>query len=607
MAYHVQATPPGSGQLAFDAISDMTAFDATKLAPGVVVSVLATGARWQWWPTATLPPTGSDTVVTQGGVWILLKAPPLGLLSGGLRGLYPSPTLIPASMVGLPTPLAWFVGGLGLTLTMSAVTATGPSPPTVTLSGTPIASVGSIEIDIDATGLLGVSTFTLKVNGVFAQPSAATGAAVLLGNTGITAAFSAGTYTVGDVYKASAHTTNWADQSGNGNDCPTGPGGTNPTNSPTGGPNGGAALVFNGTLDYLQGTFARGTGGEVYVLAKFRVAGTTGTLVDGKTVNTARFYRNTNATQWSMYAGTNGDTGAYLTGQWNVFSGAFAGAGSFIWTDGPGGWQSGNSITADPNTTSPQSKALMASNPAGLTIGSAGNGSDFADATIAEVLVFSAPLTTAQRVLVANYFQARTQAVNTLIFDGNSFLTTESMDLPIDVQLSLNSFGPTVVNNGVAGDTTPLISGLALTETDPFVTSLGTSGSVAVVVEGTNDIYYGATAAQAFADLQAYVNARLAHGFQVVVTTILSRSNPGTPANFNVTRAAYNALVVAAYGGGATPGVQLANWASDPNMGINGAETNLTYFQADLVHPNVLGCSTLAAYVTTAIQAFGYT
>lgn len=101
--------------------------------------------------------------------------------------------------------------------TMSAVTSAGPTPPTVTLSGTPTGP-WELQIDIVVGGTLGTATFRFSTDGGATwSATIATGASVALtdtaadslvgnnGTTGITAAFAAGTYNADNLYTSKAN------------------------------------------------------------------------------------------------------------------------------------------------------------------------------------------------------------------------------------------------------------------------------------------------------------------------------------------------------------------------------------------------------------------
>jgi hypothetical protein len=105
---------------------------------------------------------------------------------------------------------------------------------------------------------------------------------------------------------------------------------------------------------------------------------------------------------------------------------------------------------------------------------------------------------------------------------------------------------------------------------------------------GTNDLYFGLHSGGAgigsntFDKLTDYCATRKAAcpGLKIVVATCLSRSNAGTPAGYNVQRAALNALIRA----GHSSFDAVADFAANAFIGYDGAETDTNYFQPDLVH-----------------------
>lgn len=83
------------------------------------------------------------------------------------------------------------------------VTGTGTTPQAVTLTGTPAASPTSISISITSTGIVGGALFSWSLNGVVQQTGQTVAATFVLGSTGLTANFPAGTYTDTDTYTSS--------------------------------------------------------------------------------------------------------------------------------------------------------------------------------------------------------------------------------------------------------------------------------------------------------------------------------------------------------------------------------------------------------------------
>jgi lysophospholipase L1-like esterase len=146
---------------------------------------------------------------------------------------------------------------VGITGVMGTVVATGTTPPTVTLTGSPVGAP-LIEADIQSAGALGTAKFQWKLNGVIQQAGLVTAATVLLGTTGLTVNFAAGTYAADNVYKSTPTVSAWADQSGRGNNAAQATQAKQLTFNATGGPGGYPYLsnpVGLGTI-LMTGSFA---------------------------------------------------------------------------------------------------------------------------------------------------------------------------------------------------------------------------------------------------------------------------------------------------------------------------------------------------------------
>ena len=125
-----------------------------------------------------------------------------------------SPTWIPGLAL-------WLRADLGVTAVAGPVTATGTTPPTVTLSGTPGAQTAAatpyVELDCTTLGALGTSKYTVKVNGsVTATNVASASSGVALAGTNLTAGWAVGASATNDVYTANVVASAWVDQSGSG-------------------------------------------------------------------------------------------------------------------------------------------------------------------------------------------------------------------------------------------------------------------------------------------------------------------------------------------------------------------------------------------------------
>lgn len=119
-----------------------------------------------------------------------------------------------------------------------------------------------------------------------------------------------------------------------------------------------------------------------------------------------------------------------------------------------------------------------------------------------------------------------------------------------------------------------------------------------ILFAGTNGfaIFHEAPAT-VYQHFTEYLADRLAAGWEpakIIVCTMLPRLGVS-----ETDRAAYNALLVS---GATTYGYQLARLDLDPDMGVAGAYTNTTYFQADGTHPTDAGHDRIAHVIQPLIQ-----
>jgi hypothetical protein len=119
---------------------------------------------------------------------------------------------------------------------------------------------------------------------------------------------------------------------------------------------------------------------------------------------------------------------------------------------------------------------------------------------------------------------------------------------------------------------------------------------------GSNDIFFNSwgTVSAFQSALQTYLTARRAAGWKIVLNTILSRGDTGTPGTFDADRATCNTAYRSWVG---TYVDAVADWASDATMGVNGAWSNATNFAADHVHPTTAGHTLLEPYHRAAINS----
>ena len=195
----------------------------------------------------------------------------------------------PANLPGL---VLWLHGEAGFTVVQGPVTATGTTPPTVTLSGTPNnLSASTVEIDITTPGTRGIALFQWKFDGVVQQTLQVTSASFVLGTTGLQASFSAGTYAANNVYTSVLNVSAWADQSltngvANGNNATQATAAVQPAMSSL---NGRPAVLFSGTQWLNLPTIAAGAGGilSIAMVCKLTSAPGASTSYTGLSVRSA--------------------------------------------------------------------------------------------------------------------------------------------------------------------------------------------------------------------------------------------------------------------------------------------------------------------------------
>ena len=193
------------------------------------------------------------------------------------------------------------------------------------------------------------------------------------------------------------------------------------------------------------------------------------------------------------------------------------------------------------------------------------------------------------------------------VCDGNS-LTSGGGETPYyPTQLADLLGTPWVVNNkGVTSQTTLQMSADATTDIDPLYEAENTK-NVLVAWEGTNHVYFNATASAAITALFNYCTARRAAGFKVVLLTLLPRGDfPGSSTlpdpkeeNHEDRRAVVNMWIRQTWDSCADA---LADVAADERIGLDGCEDDTTYYMADKVHMKSAGYAIIADIVYDAIQ-----
>jgi hypothetical protein len=121
--------------------------------------------------------------------------------------------------------------------------------------------------------------------------------------------------------------------------------------------------------------------------------------------------------------------------------------------------------------------------------------------------------------------------------------------------------------------------------------------NILVAWECTNDVYYGATAQQAYDHYVSYCQARRTAGFKVIALTVLPRSDSGTPPGFEAARQQVNTWIRANW---QTFANRLADVAADTRIGDAGDQAS-SYYSGDLVHLGNTGYTLIAQTVQTQV------
>lgn len=179
-----------------------------------------------------------------------------------------------------------------------------------------------------------------------------------------------------------------------------------------------------------------------------------------------------------------------------------------------------------------------------------------------------------------------------LVFDGDSITEGYNVSTVWTSSLSLNAGPWCITNQGVPSE---FLSGMrtnASLQIDPLI--VAGAHNVIVVWGGTNDINAGTSVATVESTLSGYCADRTAAGWnKVIIVPMISRPT------WDASKDTYNAWMVSNFNTFCDALVTLSS-----NLVADGAYSNLTYFQADQIHPTQLSDTTLIApAVSTAINS----
>ncbi len=229
------------------------------------------------------------------------------------------------------------------------------------------------------------------------------------------------------------------------------------------------------------------------------------------------------------------------------------------------------------------------------------NGNDFADKFDSNLKI-----TGVNFANIANNLTTfvRSTGFRRLVCVGNSLTlgtgSTAGNDYPNLLYYLLNNvIYENVYSLSTAGSTTPNLIAAFLSRPDTYYRDTSNTIDLYIAWEVTNDLFFGASAATAYANYVTWCNMARAAGFKVIAMTVLPRSNAGTPVNFPTSRATVNTNIRNNY---LTFADALADVAADSRIGDDGDENDLTYYTSDKVHMNDAGYAVVAGIVKNTIE-----
>ena len=568
----------------------------------------AGAGAYYWNATSTLADNGASVFQVTGvsvGRWIRTVMAPLNL-GGGFRGAATrNPGPLDDVAHGYPVGALWLNTATNIAYTNTSNTA-GQAVWAVTefpflalpgdmLSTTPVACYGMVllrksyggncikvnrqydnfqfNVGFTSAGLLDVATLSLYL-------SSATGAGL------------------------AAQVTTWYDQSGNGYDATQ----ATVANMPwiyRNSINGHMSLCFDGQQSTVVKSLTMPIGVSLTHPALALVA--VGRLTSSRALNATLVEAGTSH-QAGLYFSANilaGAAGADFTTDTNVSAlqpgdhepSVFIGT-SLSGAGGASLWINESNGTAFTNTSTQTITGGLIGNSAVAT-GNQLNGDLLA------VMVYGYGLTAAMRTAVAgscyNTFGLAPQYIaSTILFDGDSMTVGVnglgwfgfSSLVPEQAPMPLRAY-----NTGVSGQTMQTLQTNYPTIIAPLYNAAAGQNFL-VLLGGTNDAAAGAAAVTTWGYCQAYIAAAAATGWKVIVMTMLPRNS------VEPFRIIYNSLIRA--GALAAGAVAICDIAANPQIGPAGANTNLTYYYSDQIHPNDLGhaiiTSMLVGILNTLVQ-----
>lgn len=352
--------------------------------------------------------------------------------------------------------------------------------------------------------------------------------------------------------------------------------------------NGRGGININGASEYIRTpSFAVNQPVSVFLVMKSNAFVNNGRIMDGgTTANQAAIIMST--PNYVLFAGT-GVAASRLPGAESIVPGLlfirakFNGASSKLKVN------STSEATGNPGSIGVTS---------GITIGNGGAAVSFpCNIDFGTILVFAGITTNDDDTNIQAFLKDTYRTTRLAVFDGDSltsgFGVAAGSDYPAQTIPLLVSQDWAKVNFGAGSKTLATMVSSAAVDIDTIIDS-GYTNAFVCLLGGINDLALGASAASVYANLQSYWSSRRAAGYEVVAFTILPAS--AVSGGNETARLAVNALIR----GDATKYDALADIAADARL-QNTAD--LTYFQADGVHPTAAGAAVMADIAAAAINS----
>ena len=195
----------------------------------------------------------------------------------------------------------------------------------------------------------------------------------------------------------------------------------------------------------------------------------------------------------------------------------------------------------------------------------------------------------------------------TINCNGDSITYGYGVTTPFCSELSLTDQPAyTTTNWGI-----PSVTAMALSGSDPnrvasYCRSVGAYAPIALLMEGTNDFTGGNSNTTAISVMSSYaadIATLRAAGCRVFAGTMISRTGTGANgASNDANKDAYDALILSQARSAGADGI--IDYAANPLLGADGANSNTTYFQADGIHPTQTGVNLMATAASNSLNYY---